>query len=133
MCIEASALSCVEKTTALCLSLSSQVEAYQQWVSDQRAMKLAMAGEASKEFSMTELVAKGEGVYNTACAVSPAKWRGDRGHSSNHREYDRHGRIDTHVDIIVNGKSRPCRHSENIGSRPLLPINVTRLVTRSAI
>ncbi|MEK9606560.1 MAG: cytochrome c oxidase subunit II, partial [Gammaproteobacteria bacterium] len=41
---------------------------YAKWVADQKAMKLAMAGEASKEFSMDELIAKGEGVYQTACA-----------------------------------------------------------------
>ena len=41
---------------------------YAQWVADQKAMKLAMADEASKEFSMDELIAKGEGVYQVACA-----------------------------------------------------------------
>ena len=80
---------------------------YQQWVSDQRAMKLAMAGEASKEFSMTELVAKGEGVYNTACAGChqpngqgiPGAFPAITGSTI------ATGAIDTHVDIIVKGKS----------------------------
>ena len=31
---------------------------YAAWLADQKAMKLAMAGEASKEFSMDELIAK---------------------------------------------------------------------------
>ena len=70
-------------------------------------MKLAMAGEASKEFSMTELVAKGEGVYNTACAGChqpngqgiPGAFPAITGSTI------ATGAIDTHVDIIVNGKS----------------------------
>ena len=80
---------------------------YQQWVADQKAMKLAMAGEALKEFSMKELVAKGEGVYNTACAGChqpngqgiPGAFPAITGSTI------ATGAIDTHVDIIVNGKS----------------------------
>ena len=56
---------------------------YAQWVADQKVMKLAMAGEASKEFSMDELIAKGEGVYQAACAgCHQPNGQGDpRGHS----------------------------------------------------
>ena len=80
---------------------------YAQWVADQKAMKLAMADEASKEFSMDELIAKGEGVYQAACAGChqpngqgiPGAFPAITGSAI------ATGAIDAHVDIIVNGKT----------------------------
>jgi cytochrome c oxidase subunit 2 len=70
-------------------------------------MKLAMAGEASKEFSMDELIAKGEGVYQTACAGChqlngqgiPGAFPAITGSAI------ATGAIDAHIDIVVNGKT----------------------------
>lgn len=70
-------------------------------------MKLAMAGEASKEFSMDELIAQGEGVYNMSCAGChqpngqgiPGAFPAITGSTS------ATGEMDKHIDIIVNGKS----------------------------
>ena len=80
---------------------------YAKWVADQKAMKLAMAGEASKEFSMDDLIAKGESVYNTACAGChqpngqgiPGAFPAITGSAI------ATGAIDAHIDIIVNGKA----------------------------
>lgn len=80
---------------------------YAKWVADQKAMKLAMAGEASKEFSMDELIAKGEGVYQTACAGChqlngqgiPGAFPAITGSAI------ATGAIDAHIDIVVNGKT----------------------------
>jgi cytochrome c oxidase subunit 2 len=66
-----------------------------------------MAGEASKEFSMDDLIAKGEGVYNTACAGChqpngqgiPGAFPAITGSAI------ATGAIDAHIDIIVNGKA----------------------------
>jgi len=70
-------------------------------------MKLAMAGESSRQFSMDELVAKGEGVYNAACAGChqpngqgiPGAFPAITGSTI------ATGAIDKHVDIVVNGKT----------------------------
>jgi cytochrome c oxidase subunit 2 len=80
---------------------------YAQWVADQKAMKLAMAGESAKEFSMDELIAKGEGVYNKVCAAChqpggqgiPGAFPAITGSPV------ATGAIEKHIDIIVNGKA----------------------------
>jgi cytochrome c oxidase subunit 2 len=80
---------------------------YAKWVADQKAMKLAMAGEASKEFSMDDLIAKGEGVYNTACAgCHQPNGQGISGaFPAITGSAIATGAIDAHIDIIVNGKA----------------------------
>ncbi|MFG1487932.1 cytochrome c oxidase subunit II [Oceanospirillum sp. HFRX-1_2] len=44
-------------------------EEYQNWVAEQQAAKAAKTASAAKEWTLEELVAKGEQVYNTACAA----------------------------------------------------------------
>ena len=69
-------------------------------------MKLAMAGEASEEFSMNELVAKGEGsTTQPAQGVQPNGQGIPGAFPAITGSTIATGAIDTHVDIITNGKS----------------------------
>lgn len=80
---------------------------YAKWVADQKAMTLVMADEASKEFLIDDLIAKGEDVYNTACAGChqpngqgiPGAFPAITGSAI------ATGAIDAHIDIIVNGRA----------------------------
>ena len=82
-------------------------EDYAAWLQEQRDLKMAAADEANKEFTMDELLATGEQVYNTACAGChqvtgqgiPGAFPAITGSPI------ATGAIDAHLDIIVNGKA----------------------------
>ena len=82
-------------------------EDYQQWVADQKAGAAAEAASATKTWTMDDLVARGEEVYNTNCAachqatgagipgVFPAITGGAFAT----------GPVADHLDIVMNGKA----------------------------
>ncbi len=81
---------------------------YQQWVASHKQSAAAAAGEAEREWSMDELVAKGEQVYQTACSAC---------HQANGQGIPNvfpalagsalatTGAIEEHADTIVNGRA----------------------------
>jgi cytochrome c oxidase subunit 2 len=79
---------------------------YQQWLVAQKAAMEADAAGADREWSMAELMERGEKVYNTACLAChqangegvPGAFPGLKGSAI------ATGPIDAHVDIILNGK-----------------------------
>jgi cytochrome c oxidase subunit 2 len=82
-------------------------EDYAQWVADQKAGAAAAAAAAGKEWTMEDLMAKGEAVYNTNCAAC---------HQANGQGIPgvfppiaggaiATGEISAHVNIVLNGKS----------------------------
>jgi cytochrome c oxidase subunit 2 len=80
---------------------------YQQWVADQKAGAAAAAAAATQTWTMDDLVAKGESVYNTNCvACHQANGQGIPGvfpaiTGSPIATGDTAG----HLDIVVNGKT----------------------------
>ncbi len=80
---------------------------YQEWLVAMRAEAAAIAASADKEFSMDELVAKGESVYAANCAAChgptgagiPPVFPAITGSSI------ANGDIAAHIDIIMNGKT----------------------------
>jgi len=80
---------------------------YQQWVADQKAGAAAVAASADKTWTMDDLVAKGESVYNTNCvACHQANGAGIPGifpaiTGSAIAIGDQAG----HIDIAMNGKA----------------------------
>ena len=80
---------------------------YQEWLVAMKAEAAAVAASADKEFSMEELVAKGESVYAANCAachgptgaVVPPVFPAITGSSV------ATGDISDHIDIIMNGKT----------------------------
>ncbi|MEA2080885.1 MAG: c-type cytochrome, partial [Pseudomonadota bacterium] len=82
-------------------------EDYAQWVADQKAGAAAAAAAAGKEWTLEDLMAKGESVYNTNCAAC---------HQANGQGIPgvfppiagsaiATGEISGHTDIVLNGKS----------------------------
>jgi cytochrome c oxidase subunit 2 len=80
---------------------------YAQWVADQKAGAAAAAAAAGKEWTMDDLMARGESVYNTNCAAC---------HQANGQGIPgvfppiagstiATGEISGHVNIVLNGKS----------------------------
>lgn len=80
---------------------------YRSWVADQQAEAAAVAAAASEEWSMDDLMAKGEQVYQTNCSAChgptgagiPGAFPAMTGSAIVT------GPIDAHVDIIFNGKA----------------------------
>ena len=80
---------------------------YQEWLVAMKTEAAAVAAAADKEFSMDELVAKGESVYATNCAAChgptgagvPPVFPALTGSPIVQ------GDIDAHIDIIMNGKA----------------------------
>lgn len=80
---------------------------YQQWVTAMKSEQAAVAASSEKEWTMDELIAKGEAVYNTSCAachqptgagipgVFPALTNSPL----------TIGDINGHIDIVMNGKT----------------------------
>ena len=79
---------------------------YQAWVVAQKAAMDADAAAADKEWTMDELMARGEKVYNTSCAAChqangeglPGAFPGLKGSALTT------GPKDAHIDIVINGK-----------------------------
>ena len=82
-------------------------EDYAQWVEDQKAGAAAATAAAGKEWTMEDLMARGEPVYNTNCAAC---------HQANGQGIPgvfppiagsaiATGEISAHVNIVLNGKS----------------------------
>ena len=82
-------------------------EDYAQWVADQKAGAAVAAAAAGKEWTMEDLMATGESVYNTNCAAC---------HQANGQGIPgvfppiagsaiATGEISAHVNIVLNGKS----------------------------
>jgi len=82
-------------------------EDYQQWVADQKAGAAAAAAAATRTWTMDDLVARGESVYNTSCAAC---------HQANGQGIPgvfpaiaggaiATGPIAGHQDIVMNGKT----------------------------
>ena len=79
---------------------------YQQWLVAQKAAMDADAAGADREWSMAELMERGEKVYNTNCLAChqangegvPGAFPGLKGSALTT------GPIDGHLDIIMNGK-----------------------------
>ncbi len=80
---------------------------YQQWVADQKAGAAAEAASATRAWTMAELMARGETVYNTACAAChqptgagiPGVFPAVTGSAI------AMGPVAGHLDIIINGKA----------------------------
>jgi len=80
---------------------------YAQWVSDQKSASAADAAAAGKEWSMDDLMARGEKVYNTNCAAChqangsgvPGAFPALKGSAI------ATGPVAQHIAIIMNGKS----------------------------
>ena len=79
---------------------------YQQWVTAQKAAMDADAAGADREWSMAELMERGEKVYTTNCAAChqangegvPGAFPGLKGSALTT------GPVGTHLDIVMNGK-----------------------------
>lgn len=79
---------------------------YQKWVDEQKAMSEEKSADADKVWTDTDLVAKGEEVYNTNCASChqingegvPGTFPAIKGSPI------ATGKIDQHIDVVVNGK-----------------------------
>jgi cytochrome c oxidase subunit II len=82
-------------------------ENYQQWVADQKAGAAAVAASATKTWTLDDLVAKGESVYNKNCAAChmpngqgmPGVFPAIAGSAI------ATGDLAGHVDIVMNGKT----------------------------
>ena len=80
---------------------------YAQWISEQKAAAAEVAAMASQEFSMEDLVAKGEAVYQANCAAChgptgagiPGAFPAMTGSPIVT------GAVDAHIDIVFNGKA----------------------------
>jgi len=80
---------------------------YQQWVTDQKTAMDADAAAAGQDWSMAELMERGEKVYNTSCAAChqangegiPGAFPGLKGSAV------AAGPMDAHVQIVMNGKA----------------------------
>ena len=80
---------------------------YAQWIAEQKAAAAQLAAMASQDFSMEELVAKGESVYQANCAAChgptgagiPGAFPAMTGSAIVN------GPVDAHIDIIFNGKA----------------------------
>ena len=80
---------------------------YAQWIAEQKAAAAEVAAMASQEFSMEDLVAKGEMVYQTNCVAChgptgagiPGAFPAMTGSAIVT------GPIDAHIDIVMNGKA----------------------------
>ena len=79
---------------------------YQQWVTAQKTAMDADAAAAGRDWSMAELMERGEKVYNTSCAAChqasgegvPGAFPGLKGGAI------ATGPKDAHLDIVLNGK-----------------------------
>ena len=81
---------------------------YEQWLSDMRAEAAAMAAMAEQEFSMQELVAKGEAVYQVNCvACHGATGAGIPGvfPAMTGSPIVTNPDPSAHIDILLNGKA----------------------------
>ena len=80
---------------------------YQEWVTAQKAAMDADAASAGREWTMAELMDRGEKVYNTACAAChqangegvPGAFPGLKGSAI------ATGPKDAHIGIVLNGKA----------------------------
>ena len=87
--------------------IAKEEDEYRQWVADQKAAARAAAASADREWAKDELMAKGEEVYNAACAsCHQANGQGIPGAfpSLVGTEFIK-GPIDKHIDVVVNGVS----------------------------
>ena len=79
---------------------------YQQWVAEQKAKQQASQGDATKTYTLAELVAKGEEVYNGNCAAChlangeglPGNFPAIKGSAV------AMGPLDEHVKLVLKGK-----------------------------
>ena len=80
---------------------------YQQWVADQKAGAAAAAAAATETWTLDDLVAKGESVYNTNClACHQANGQGIPGvFPAIAGSAIAKGDMAGHVDIVMNGKT----------------------------
>ena len=80
---------------------------YAQWIAEQKTAAAQLAAMAAQEFSMEELVAKGESIYQANCAACygptgagiPGAFPAMTGSAVVN------GPIDAHIDIVFNGKA----------------------------
>ncbi len=80
---------------------------YAQWVAEQKSAASADAAAAEREWSMDELMARGEKVYATSCAAChqangegiPGAFPALKGSAI------ATGPVDKHIDVILNGRS----------------------------
>ena len=81
-------------------------EDYDAWVGEQKGAAAAAAADATKTYTMDELMAKGEAVYNTSCAAChQAEGQGIPGvFPAIAGSAIAKGDVAAHVDIVVNGK-----------------------------
>ena len=79
---------------------------FNEWMTAQKSASDADAAAASRDWSKEELIAHGEGVYNTACAAChqangegiPGAFPGLKGSKV------AAGPIEAHLDMVLNGK-----------------------------
>jgi cytochrome c oxidase subunit 2 len=82
-------------------------EGYNQWIADQKAGAAAAAASATQTWTMDDLVARGESVYNTNCAAChQANGQGIPGvFPAITGSAIATGEIGAHIDIGMNGKA----------------------------
>ena len=82
-------------------------EDYQAWVQEQKEAQIAAAADAGKEFTMDELMQKGEAVYKTVCVAChqangegiPPAFPALKGSKMVKED------MAAHIDIVLNGKA----------------------------
>jgi cytochrome c oxidase subunit 2 len=95
-------------------------EKYAQWVADQKTKLAAVAVDANKEFTMDELKAKGEDIYNANCAACHQP--NGKGVPGTFPAIDGSkvatGPLAEHINIVMNGRSgtamAPFQHLSNV-------------------
>ena len=95
-------------------------EKYAQWVADQKTKLAAVAVDVNKEFTLDELKAKGETVYNANCAACHQP--NGKGVPGTFPAIDGSkvatGPVAEHINIVMNGKSgtamAPFQHLSNV-------------------
>jgi cytochrome c oxidase subunit 2 len=80
---------------------------FEQWLADTRAATVAQAASATEEWSLAQLMERGEQVYNTGCAAChQAAGQGIPGaFPALAGSPVALGDIDVHIDIVLHGKS----------------------------
>ena len=80
-------------------------EDYDAWVEEQKGAAAAAAADATKAYTMDELMAKGEAVYNTNCAAChQAEGQGIPGvFPAIAGSPIAIGAVAAHIDVVVNG------------------------------
>lgn len=80
---------------------------YSQWIADQKAGAAAAAASATQTWTLDDLVARGESVYNTNCvACHQANGQGIPGvFPAITGSAIATGEVGGHIDIVMNGKA----------------------------